>query len=205
MTAAEPGMPSEIRRATVADVAAISALHASCIAEGFLVTLGPSFLRRLYRRVVLSPRGFAFVATEPGAAPAAVVGYVACAIDTGAFYREFATRDGVIAGAVALPHMARKPRHVWETWRYGARSDADDAASEVLALAVAPQARGRKLGGALVAAAVDELRSRGVASARVVTATGNISAVRAYELAGFRRSGSDEVHRGVSQEVLRWP
>lgn len=53
------------RRATVADVDAISALHASCIAEGFLVTLGPRFLRRLYRRVVLSPRAFAFVVDAP--------------------------------------------------------------------------------------------------------------------------------------------
>jgi RimJ/RimL family protein N-acetyltransferase len=44
-----------------------------------------------------------------------------------------------------------------------------------------------------------------VQSARVVTATGNMPAIRAYEHAGFRRSGSDEVHRGVRQEVLKWP
>lgn len=189
------------RRATVADVDAISALHASCIAEGFLVTLGPRFLRRLYRRVVLSPRAFAFVVD----APSGVVGYVACAVGTGAFYREFATRDGLVAGAVALPRLVRAPRHVWETWRYGGRADANDAAAEVLALAVAPEARGRRIGSALVSAAAGELHDRGVTSARVVTATGNISAVRAYERSGFRRSGSDEVHRGVSQEVLRWP
>ena len=189
------------RRATVADVDAISALHASCIAEGFLVSLGPPFLRRLYRRVVSSPRAFAFVVD----APAGVAGYVACAVGTGAFYREFATRDGLVAGAVALPRLVRAPRHVWETWRYGARADGNEAAAEVLALAVAPEARGRHIGGALVSAAVGELSKRGVTSARVVTATGNISAVRAYERAGFRRSGSDEVHRGVSQEVLKWP
>jgi ribosomal protein S18 acetylase RimI-like enzyme len=190
-----------LRRAGVADAGAMSALHASCIAEGFLVTLGPRFLRRLYRRVVLSPRAFAFVIDTPQG----VTGYIACAIDTGAFYREFAARDALVAGAVALPRLLRTPRPVWETWRYGARAGATGEAAEVLALAVAPESRGRHLGGALVAAAVTELHERGVTSARVVTATGNISAVRAYELAGFRRSGTDEVHRGVSQEVLKWP
>ncbi|MDQ1462108.1 MAG: hypothetical protein QOI08_3592 [Actinomycetota bacterium] len=185
----------------MADVDAISALHARCIAEGFLVTLGPRFLRRLYRRVVCSPRAFALVADSP----AGVCGYVAGAVDTGAFYREFVRRDAVIAGLTALPGIARSPRHVWETWRYGARTDAGGAVAEILALAVVPEARGRHLGGALAAAAVAEFERRGVAAARVVTATGNISAVRAYERAGFHRSGSDEVHRGVSQEVLTWP
>src|SRR4051794_22669141 len=67
-----------VRRATIADVGAISALHAGCISEGFLVTLGPRFLRRLYRRVLLSSRAFAFVVDDPEG----VRGYVACAIDT---------------------------------------------------------------------------------------------------------------------------
>jgi ribosomal protein S18 acetylase RimI-like enzyme len=199
VTAPEPN--SSTRRAGLDDVDAISALHASCIAEGFLVTLGPRFLRRLYRRVVLSPLAFAFVADSP----AGVCGYVAGTTDTGAFYREFATRDGLIAGASALPRIVSSPRHVWETWRYGSRSEAGEVAAEILALAVAPDARGRHLGGVLAAAAVAEFEQRGVASARVVTATGNIPAVRAYESAGFHRSGSDEVHRGVSQEVLTWP
>src|SRR5207342_2655950 len=37
-----------LRFATVADVNAVAAIHADRIAEGFLVTLGPAFLRRLY-------------------------------------------------------------------------------------------------------------------------------------------------------------
>ena len=208
----ETDSPAGIRRATVADVDAMAALHAECIAEGFLVTLGPAFLRRLYGRIVRSSRAFAMVASERDG----VVGYVACAVDTGAFYREFAWRDGLVAGTVAAARIIRAPRHVWETWRYGTRTppsandDADAGASgtedaEVLALAVAPEARGRRLGGALVTAAVEELRGRDVTSARVVTAEGNVSAVRAYEAAGFRRFGTDEVHRGVRQEVLRWP
>jgi ribosomal protein S18 acetylase RimI-like enzyme len=199
VNAPDPG--PRIRPADLGDVDAMSALHATCIAEGFLVTLGPRFLRRLYRRVVLSPRAFAFVVDGPSG----VCGYVASALDTGAFYREFAIRDGLIAATMALPRMLRAPRHVWETWRYGARAEGEEAAAEILALAVAAGERGSGRGAALVAAAITEFGARGVASARVVTATGNIAAVRAYEVAGFHRSGSDEVHRGVSQEVLTWP
>jgi len=38
---------SVVRYGIVADVDAVAGLHADRIAEGFLVTLGPAFLRRL--------------------------------------------------------------------------------------------------------------------------------------------------------------
>jgi ribosomal protein S18 acetylase RimI-like enzyme len=120
--------------------------------------------------------------------------------------------DGAAAGAAALPAIVRHPRHVWETLRYGVRGAGHaapagngSAAAEVLSVAVDPAARGAGLGRALTTAAVDELRARGAASARVVTAVGNDGAIRAYEAAGFRRAGTDSVHRGVTQEVLVWP
>src|SRR5205085_2728487 len=78
------------RRATLDDVDTIVDLHAGRIADGFLVTLGRPFLRRLYRRMVRSPRAFALVAEDGGN----VCGFVAAAEDTGAFYREFLVRDG---------------------------------------------------------------------------------------------------------------
>lgn len=200
MTAADP-TGAHLRAATLGDAASMAALHASCIAEGFLVALGPRFLQLLYKRVVSSSGSFAFVVDGPTGA----IGFVACTTDTRALYREFLRRDGLFAGAAAFPRVVRSPWRVWETWRYGARSDHGGSGSELLALAVAPEARGRGLGCALVAAAVDEFRRRGVESARVVTATGNDAALRCYEVAGFRRAGADEVHRGVRQEVLMWP
>ena len=70
-----------LRLATVADVDPVAALHADRIAEGFLVTLGPAFLRRLYRRIVLSEGAFVFVAGSPGAtgAPGQICGFIAVA------------------------------------------------------------------------------------------------------------------------------
>ncbi len=192
---------SRARPATLDDVDAIADLHARRIADGFLVTLGRPFLRRLYRRTVRSRRAFALVVEDDGH----VCGFVAAAEDTGAFYREFLVHDGPAAGATAIAGIARSPREVFETMRYGFRGNDDAPAAEIMAIAVATGVQRRGLGALLVVAAVDELRSRGVATARVVTAIGNVAAIRAYEHGGFRRHGFDQVHRDVTQQVLVWP
>jgi len=190
------------REATPADVPLIARLHAVGVHEGFLVTLGPAFLQRLYARVLRSPRAFALV-VDDAEGPC---GFIAVADDIGRFYREFIVRDGVVAGVVAIPQIVRAPRYVWETLRYGIRRDGDGSAgAEILAIAVDERAQHQGLGGALTAAAVDEIQRRGIVSARVVTASGNVAAIKTYEVAGFRQAGTDTVHRGVTQQVLVWP
>jgi ribosomal protein S18 acetylase RimI-like enzyme len=192
---------TSLRFATLDDVDAVAWLHASRIAEGFLVTLGPAFLRRLYRRVVLSPRSFVLVVADD----TRVCGFIAVAESTGALYREFLRHDGLAAIGAATRGIVRAPRAVWETLRYGLRGGEGSAGAEILATGVAEDCGRRGIGSRLVRAAVEELQRRGVGSARVVTAVGNVAAVRAYEHGGFRRSGLDEVHRGVRQELLVWP
>jgi ribosomal protein S18 acetylase RimI-like enzyme len=199
------GQAQIVRFATVADVDAVAWLHADRIAEGFLVTLGPAFLRRLYGRIVRSPRGFVLVADAPAAGARRVDGFVAVADDTAALYREFVLHDGVLAGFAAAPGLLRAPRSVFETLRYGLRSDAGGPGAEILATAVASDRAGRGIGTALVRAAVDELRRRGARRAHVVTAADNRAAARAYERGGFRAGGHREVHRGVAQQLLVWP
>ena len=200
-----------LRFATVADVDEIAALHSSRIAESFLATLGPAFLRRLYARIVQSSRAFVLVVDAPGANGAShrVCGFVAVAEDTGALYREFLLRDGIRAGIAATAGIARSPRAVWETTRYGLRGGSDAAGSdvhaEVLSTAVASDCGQQGIATRLVRAAVDELHRRGVASARVVTTVGNLAAVTAYEHGGFRVVGLDEVHSGIAQQLLVWP
>jgi len=193
-----------IRYGNVDDADAVAALHADRIAEGFLVTLGPAFLRRLYRRIVRSPNAFVLVA-DPTAGARRVDGFVAVADDTGALYREFLLHDGVLAGIAATPGILRAPRAVSETLRYGLRSDDGAAGAEILATAVASESAGQGIGTRLVGAAVEELRRRGARAAHVVTAADNRAAVRAYEQGGFHGSGHREVHHGVAQQLLVWP
>jgi ribosomal protein S18 acetylase RimI-like enzyme len=191
-----------LRFATDSDVSAIATLHAARISEGFLVTLGPGFLRRLYRRMLRSPGAFVLVVDEAGErAPKRVCGFIAVAGDTRALYREFI----LPAGIAATPGIVRAPGAVWETFRYGMRGREHAAGAEVLSTAVAADCGGRGFATSLVRAAVEELRRRGTASARVVTAVGNLAAVKAYEGGGFHAVGLEEVHRGVAQQLLVWP
>ena len=194
-------MTAVLRTGTPADAPAVARLHADRIGEGFLVMLGPRFLTRLYRRVVLSPHALLVVA-ESGER---IVGFVAAATNTRHLYGDFLRRDAVPAGLVAAPAILRHPRRVWETFRYGSANDGDLPVAEILSVAVATDAGGRGIGGALVAAAQEELARRGASEALVVTAFGNDAALAMYERAGFRRRTRTEVHAGVQQEVLVWP
>jgi ribosomal protein S18 acetylase RimI-like enzyme len=194
-------MSPPVRAGRPVDATAVAALHAERIGEGFLVTLGPRFLTRLYRRVVLSPHAL-LVVTESGTR---IVGFVAAATDTRRFYGDFLRRDALPAGLAAAPAVLRAPRRVWETIRYGTTSDGDLPAAEILSIAVAADAAGHGIGGALLTAAQDGLARLGSLEARVVTAVDNDAALAMYQRAGFRQRGRTEVHAGVPQEVLVWP
>ncbi|MGQ0832870.1 MAG: GNAT family N-acetyltransferase [Microthrixaceae bacterium] len=190
-----------IRPAEPADAPLVAVLHASEISEGFLSLLGEAFLTRLYRRVHADRGSFVLVASE---STGSVVGFVAVSERTGRLYRAFLVRDGLAAALRAAPRIAAHPRKVLETLRHGITSDDDREGAEILAIAVAQRARGRGLGRLLVAAAIDELRARGVAHAHVVTASRNAAARRTYEACGFESMSTVEVHRGTVQEVLVW-
>src|SRR5580704_16618563 len=71
----EPPREVVVRAATAQDSARVADLHEEEINEGFLASLGPRFLRRLYARIVESPHGFLLVACDPG--PGSVIGFVA--------------------------------------------------------------------------------------------------------------------------------
>jgi len=191
-----------IREALAGEAATVARLHAEGIPDGFLVSLGPAFLRRLYARAIRSGRAEVLVAT---AASGEVVGFVAVADDVRAFFTDFLVRDGVAAAFTAAAGVLRAPRSVFETLRYGGRVPAAGPAAEILALAVDPGARGRGLGTALAAAAIAGVRSRGGERVRVLTAVGNDAAARAYTGAGMRRRGRDAVHGDVVQDVFEWP
>ena len=191
-----------VRFAQPSDAAELAALHAESISIGFLVMLGPRFLERLYRRITTGRGSFALVSvTESGR----VIGFVAVAEDTRRLYRDFIRHDGVHAGLSAAPAVLRHPLKVIETLRYGVDGSSEKPGAEILATAVATDAQGRGIGGALVGAAIAELKARGIEQAHVVTAADNDAGLRTYFQCGFQRHETVVVHRGVRQEVLVWP
>jgi ribosomal protein S18 acetylase RimI-like enzyme len=190
----------KVRLAREEDVARLAQLHAERITDGFLPTLGPGFLTRLYRRIVRSADAFAWVAADE---QDRAVGFAAATLDTGRLYREFVLRDGIAAGLAAAPRLARSWRRVLETVRYPS-ADRDLPTAEVLAVAVDERCGGKGVGRRVVDAATRELATRGVVAAKVVTGTGNTAALRMYEACGFTPAARLELHPGVFSEVLVW-
>ena len=193
-----------LRAARRADVAAVAHLHVEAIAEGFLSRLGPRFLRRLYRRVLLEPGSFLVVADDDGT----LAGFIAGSVSLSRLYRSFVVRDGIQATLGTLgPVLSSLPR-VLETLRRGGDADADGApgdrepSAELLSVAVSPSWRGRGVGAALVRAFLTELEQRRVSAARVVLGADNEAAAALYRAAGFRRAHTFELHRGTTSVLM---
>jgi ribosomal protein S18 acetylase RimI-like enzyme len=191
---------TEIRPGTAADAGAAAALHASEISEGFLPSLGRPFLARLYGRITRSPESFLLVAHDGDA----IIGFVAGSERVRDLYRSFLLHDGVVATVAALPRVLRSWRRVFETLRYPA-GDGELPEAELLAIAVAPAARGRGTGRQLVTALTAEFQRRGVDAIRVVVGADNGAAIALYEHCGFTKAARIEVHRGTPSQVLTWP
>ena len=191
-----------LRLAGIADTRRLAELHATRITEGFLPSLGPAFLDRLYRRIVRSEGSFAYVVADNR--DGHVQGYAAATADLGALYREFALRDGVFAAAVAAPRLARSWRRVLETVRYPAGDGADLPDAEILSVAVEPEAAGHGIGRLVVDAATRRLADRGERAIKVVAGSDNTAALRLYERCGYAAHSRVEVHEGVTSQVLVW-
>jgi len=183
-----------VRLGGLGDAAAVSALHAEQIDQGFLSLLGTKFLTRLYRRIVESSSAFLLVAVQGGE----VVGFVAGSPDTGGLYREFVLRDGVRAAFDVSGRLLRNWRRALETLRYGSSEGSGEGSDvELLSIAVASEFHGQGIGTHLVEAFLARCRTDGFAAASVVVSADNPTAIRLYGQAGFREATRFELHEGT--------
>ena len=190
---------SEIRLAGPEDAWRLADMHSRRINEGFLASLGPVFLGRLYRRVIRSPRAFAYVADTDGR----VVAFCAAAESVGRLYRDFLVRDGLVAGMRSAPRLVKALPHAVETLRYPARTGALPDA-EILAVVTDANEAGRGLGSLVLHETLDELARRGCSEVKVVAGASNAAALRLYERCGFLPVQNISIHDAVQSEVLVW-
>ena len=188
-----PGVPEDADRA--------SELHAEQIADGFLSLLGPPFLRRLYRRIVLSPGSFLFVADDGNR----TVGFIAGSTEVTGLYKSFLWHDGIPAAIAAGWHLLRGWRRVLETLRHGSSGGSGvGRGAELLAVAVDPTETGRGVGRLLVSSFLGEVTSTGGDAAHVVVGADNVVAVALYERAGFHQVEHFELHPGTTSLLMQW-
>jgi glycosyltransferase involved in cell wall biosynthesis/ribosomal protein S18 acetylase RimI-like enzyme len=197
-----PAHGIRIRRARLTDAARIADLHAAAMPTAFLPSLGTSFLRRFHRGLIAFPDAGCYVAESE----AGVIGFVSGAPSTARFARWFVRHHGPAAAVSAIAGLLGSDgwRGARESLRYAVRRDegTDMPDAELIAIAVAPQARGRGAGTMLGQAFLDAMAARGVDEVRVVVGPEFSEAIRLYERLGFAHRIDLAVHVGTASRVL---
>jgi ribosomal protein S18 acetylase RimI-like enzyme len=192
-------------------VGEVASLHRRCFEGYFLSVMGDAFLRVIYEDFVANPeRNPAFVVLRDGR----VVGFVAGTVESKEFYRRlFHARFGGLARA-ALARAARSSegrrallsrtgavrRAIVARLGYKGHSrqgrsrrqpPPEAVRARLLAIAVAPEARGSGVAETLVAALCRRLAELGHARVGLSVNAENGRAIAFYEKNGWRRDPSE--------------
>jgi ribosomal protein S18 acetylase RimI-like enzyme len=179
--------------------AAVAELHRLGISSGFLSSLGPMFLRQLYKAIPTCPAGFGYVWEE---SDGRVLGFIACAESTGRIYKQSLLRRGIMMAFPLLRFLIRPAviKRMYHTWRYPSQVGDDLPAAEVLSIVVSQDAWGKGVGQALMDAALGEFASRNIADAKVAVGAGNEAGNKFYKKCGFELALTRE-HHGLPMNV----
>lgn len=210
MSTSEAGA-TRIREMDAADLETVAGLHRHGF-EGFRsTTLGPRFVRAMYRWFVTPQHGvtkIALVAEQDGRIAGLAVGATREA--RALLFR--GTLPQIALGLLARPWLIAQPSTYRQSWYYASRvlplarriaagrhdaldgTHADPEAATTLSLmsfAVAPAARGQQLGAQLLRAFEDAARTHGATRLSLGVLAANTSARRTYEAARWTAIGSD--------------
>jgi ribosomal protein S18 acetylase RimI-like enzyme len=186
------------------DIESLVRLHLGAFPGFFLTSLGPGFLRLLYRGFVEIKDGICIVAENENG----LVGFAAGATQPDSFFRTLLRKRGVLFALAALPALLQNPvfaaRKCLGALLYrGERPKALPDAGFIENIAVMPTASGRGVGQQLIVAFCDELRQRGVGSVYLATDASDNERVNAfYKKCGFRLI--DTYYRAGRRRMNQW-
>jgi GNAT superfamily N-acetyltransferase len=197
------GASPTIRTLTSADVAAAADLHGRCIDRGFLVRLGPRFLRQLYRYLAEADAGQVWVAIGDDGR---VIGVCAYARDVRRMYRSVLRRGWFWLALATFPNSLRPrmAKGVLDVLRYPRKVGAKQLPpAEILSIAVDPSVRGGGVGRALLERAVEQARLDGQEQIKVLAGVVLVVANRFYQACGFEKIDELSQHGGTLNVYAR--
>jgi lipopolysaccharide/colanic/teichoic acid biosynthesis glycosyltransferase/ribosomal protein S18 acetylase RimI-like enzyme len=178
----------------------VAALHAACIDQGFLATLGPRFLTVLYRAIDACPAAILIVEKSGDR----VTGFVAGGGGMSPVYRQMIRLwPALIPALLPVLFQPRKVLGIIEILRRrdGGAQNADLPRHELFRIAVAPEARGSGTADRLYRALCDHFRENAVPAFRIVVGDALIPAHRFYKRMGATPTGSVHLHGDASSTV----
>jgi N-acetylglutamate synthase-like GNAT family acetyltransferase len=194
-----------IRRAEQKDFNEVARLHRECISEGFLSTLGATFLSKLYLVINHQPGSSVFVVECDGT----VCGFIAGTINTQGIYKRIFRRYWPIFIFPLLQHVVAfsKLKKIIETALYGFRGRVDSQrstlAAELLSIAVDNKWRGMNNGRNLVNELEQFYKSHKVDSYKVVTMARDQHSNSFYKRCGFNFVTTFIHHKNVMNEYTK--
>ena len=178
----------------------VADLHAEAIGQGFLSSLGTSFLVLLYRAIDESPKAFLIVEEEDGQ----VVGFVSGGLGMGPIYRRLLAHPVQLALAI-LPSLLRP-----STWvgiaeivlRGKGRAETDTLPdAELMSLAVREEWRKRGIAGILYNRLRQSFSAAGVSEFKILVGEDLKAAHDFYRRMGAIALQRTELHRGQSSLI----
>ena len=191
-------METVIKHVTPEHVGEVAKLHITNISSGFISSLGPSFSRQLYRGIAGCRSAFCLVALEDNQ----VLGFIAGAESVGRLYKSVLLRRGLLMSIwlIRFVFSLRTIDRIFQTLLYPSRTSEEYPPAEVLSVAVAPNARRKRIGSKLMQSALEEFRSRGIGEVKVAVAANNEAANHYYIKEGFQKAGVYDSH-GVQTNI----
>ena len=182
-----------------ATLRAVARLHANCISQGFLSSLGSRFLTVLYRAIDRSDAAVLIVETNDSG----VIGFVAGGSGMGQIYRRM-LRDfpALIAALAPVLVQPSKVKGIIEILRHGGR-DRDETLPphELFSIAVAPAARGKGTADRLYRELCHYFRQQGAGAFRIVVGDSLAPAHRFYKRMGARPVSTIRLHGSATSTV----
>lgn len=178
----------------------VAELHAANLDQGFLATLGPSFLALLYQSIDESSESTLLTEEDGGR----VIGFVAGGLGMSPIYRRLLRRPLRLSLAL-VPSLVRPRtiRRIVDLIRYGGSGDvrSKGPSAELLSIAVAPDARGSGVAARLFRRLEAEFSKREVQQFRIIVGAKLIAAHRYYLRMGAVPVGRIELHQGEPSVV----
>jgi len=174
-----------------------AALHIAGINRGFISSLGPEFVSGLYAILAEDNESFVLAAKNEGT----IIGFIAFSKNIKKLYRTAALKHGIRFAWLLgrkLVSWSRIKKLIGTIFYPFKEDKLDLPDAELLATAVAEEARGRGIGAMLVRQGLAECKKRGIVRVKVLVAADNVSANNLYKKCGFNLVCQIKSHGVVS-------
>lgn len=177
-----------IRHATAADIPALADIHATGMPHDFMVRLGRIFQTKVLFPTMIEAPGSCIYVADDGSR---VLGFLITRRGFGGLISDLLIYNPAwfflsgIGAVLCHPNLVRRIPPILNQLRVRGSEPATDQSAELFLTAVADYARGRGIGLALVKHSIDQLRTAGVGTYRVLMHAENEQANRLYAKTGF--------------------